>query len=457
MEENTQDHDFDQRHDGPYQETTRPSIQLDTLRSPSSKSMPEKGHINEKDAARSPSTPSAPPRKSVQFDRNGLDREESDSNGLPRRSTQMSRTGAGRPSRDFDNRRDGPYGRPSITMARRRSSQGLPIGNETDPRASFQDPTAPDVEALQHLDTMTAPHPDFEPEPPSLNYDLWSRRWYIAFFWSLILVDCIAMPIVLYFCLWYLTDLSPNAVFSIVTAALGGVSIVEYFVRFWRLWKKDSTCRVIGARRAYLDWFHWNFSLGWIVIMIELIVGTVPEHPPIRLLAMPLASMLYAFGTELLIVDTLRYFEVPAPCRMSSIPKGAQLRPAIYSMIEDVVAVDGSGGTEYREALNRRYEASHMFRAMLRRLGIFWAVGAEGMAVVTTIIVFTIQHEAAYVVGWSAPFVWAGIWVIVTIAYVKYCLKKEKKAWAEEIAEKQAAANGNGSETTEVPQPETTQ
>lgn len=393
MEEDPRKHDFDQRHDGPFQRDSidhdaRPSIQLDLLRSHSSRSVPEKPHLDEEDAARSPSTPQAPPRKSVQFDRSGLDRAESDTAGLPRKSTQMSTRSGARPSRDFDNRRDGPYGRPSLTMSRRQSSQG-------DPRASFQDPTAPDVEALQHLDSMIAPHPDFEPEPPSLNYDLWSRRWHITWFWSLIVVDCVAMPIVLYFCLWYLTDLSPNAVFSIVTAALGGVSIMEYFVRFWRLWKKDSTCRVIGARRAYLDWFHWNFSLGWIIIMIELIVGTVPENPPIRLLAMPVASMLYAFGTELLIVDTLRFFEVPAPWRMSSIPKGAQLRPAIYSVIEDVVAVDGSGGTEYREALNRRYEASHMFRAMLRRLGVFWAVGAEGMAVATTIVVFTVQHNVS--------------------------------------------------------------
>ena len=91
-------------------------------------------------------------------------------------------------------------------------------------------------------------------------------------FWFMILVDCIGMPIALYFGLWYHTKLSPNAVFSIVTAALGGVSIVEYFLRLYRLYKKDSTCRVIGAKRLYFDWFHWNFTLGWLIIMIELIV-----------------------------------------------------------------------------------------------------------------------------------------------------------------------------------------
>ena len=167
--------------------------------------------------------------------------------------------------------------------------------------------------------------------------------------------------------------------------------------------------------------------------------GTIPEHPPIRLLAMPLASMCYVFGTELLVFDTLRYFHVPAPCRISSIPKGAQLRPAIYSIIEDVVAVDGSGGTEYRENLNKRYEASHVFRAMLRRLGVYWAVGAEATAVLTTILVFTVGKDAAYVIGWSLPFIWAGIWTLGTIIYVKKKLREEKKAWAEEVAAKSNA------------------
>jgi hypothetical protein len=111
-------------------------------------------------------------------------------------------------------------------------------------------------------------------------------------------------------------------------------------------------------------------------------------------------------------------------------------------MIEDVIAVDGSGGTTYREALNKRYEASHVFRAMLRRLGVFWAFGAEGCAVVTTVLVFTIQHEAAFVVGWSFPFAWAGVWAAVTVWYVKGKLAEETRVWEEEIAEKSGGLRG---------------
>ncbi|WQF84338.1 hypothetical protein CDEST_09352 [Colletotrichum destructivum] len=355
-----------------------------------------------------------------------------------------------RPSHDFDRRYDGPFGRPSLAMTRRssrspaRSSIHPGTADEASPEAATAVPADDDLHG-------TPDRPAFQPTPPPLNYTLRTRKMAIFLFWALILFDSIAMPIALYFGLWYgvgpgtntptekRQKLTPNAVFSIVTAAVGGASIVEYFVRFWRLWRKGSTCRVIGAHRWYLDWFHWNFSFAWIIIMIELIVGTVPEHPPIRLLSMPVTTMLYVFGTELILVDVSRAFRVPAPCRISSIPKGAQLRPGIYSLIEDVCAVDGSGGTDFRVALDRRYEASHVFRAMLRRLGVFWAVGAEACAVLCTVLIFTLHGDVAYAIGWSLPFAWAGVWTLATFWYVSRELKREADAWAEEAAKKGAA------------------
>ena len=257
--EDPKTHDFDQRHDGPFDPPSRPSIHIHTDDSELRKDSSDQHNV---------SSPVTKGRKSVQLPR--------ESESAPRRSTQIARDHrAPRSSQDFDVRRDGPYGRPSLTMVRRRSS-GANVALSPDAirtqSEGHLDPTAPDVEALEGYQTAEESRPLYEPEPPPLNYSLWDRRWFIAFFWSMILVDCIAAPIVLYFCLWYLTDLSPNAVFSIVTAALGGVSIVEYFVRFWRLWKKSSTCRVLGARRKYLDWFHWNFTLGWVIILLELIM-----------------------------------------------------------------------------------------------------------------------------------------------------------------------------------------
>lgn len=113
---------------------------------------------------------------------------------------------------------------------------------------------------------------------------------------------------------------------------------------------------------------------------------------------MPPASMLAAFGIQMLIIDCLRVLGYKAPIRISSLPRGTALRPGIYSIIEDICAVDGSGGTEFRQRLNLRYMASHYFRQMLHRLTLFWAFGGLVAAAVTTALIFTIQRDAAYVV-----------------------------------------------------------
>lgn len=151
---------------------------------------------------------------------------------------------------------------------------------------------------------------------------------------------------------------------------------------------------------------------------------------------MPVSTMCFFFGTELMIADTLRLFNVPSPVRISSMPRGAQIRPCLYSLVEDVCAVDGGGGQEFRERLNARYEASHVFRAMLRRLGVFWSVGAQAIATLTTVLVFTLEEDPAYIVGWTLPFIWAGIWATVTFWYVFRMLEIEKRVWAEEVAAK---------------------
>jgi hypothetical protein len=108
--------------------------------------------------------------------------------------------------------------------------------------------------------------------------------------------------------------------------------------------------------------------------------------------------MFFAFGLQMLLIDGLRYLGVPAPIRISSLPRGSPLRPGIYSIIEDVCAVDGGGGTEFRQRLNLRFVASHYFRRMLHRLTLFWALGALLIAAATTAVVFTAEKNVAYVV-----------------------------------------------------------
>jgi len=154
------------------------------------------------------------------------------------------------------------------------SIDGAPDDDERQPRSAERpltaegslEPTNPSVASRAPSPNPSAQYPhtqvvfedaDFT-RPPPLNYSLRPRKKAIFWFWTLIFLDCVCMPIGLYFGMWYgLTrdQLSANAVFSISTALLGTVSIVEYFIRFRRLWRKNSSCRVIGAERHYVSLF----------------------------------------------------------------------------------------------------------------------------------------------------------------------------------------------------------
>ncbi|KAE8353126.1 hypothetical protein BDV28DRAFT_113733 [Aspergillus coremiiformis] len=268
-------------------------------------------------------------------------------------------------------------------------------------------------------------------EPPPLPYSLRTRKKSIAFFWVLFVVDTLAQPVALYFGLWYGTNLSHNLVFTIVTAALGGISVFEYFYRLYNLFRKDSRARPLNARKSWLDFFHINFTIVWLVLAVELIVGTVQEEPYVRLVAMVLPSVMFYFGGVYLALDILRVLGFKAPFRISSTPKGSTMPTALYVMIEDVVAVDGGGGQKYRYALRVRYLSSPYFRRMLFQMNCFWAGGSIIFAAVITALVFTTPKPVAYTLGWSLPFAWAGVWTLITIPWVQSDLRREKKAWAE--------------------------
>ncbi|KAL4738608.1 hypothetical protein BDV11DRAFT_131322 [Aspergillus similis] len=261
-------------------------------------------------------------------------------------------------------------------------------------------------------------------EPPPLPYSLRDRKKSIAFFWFLFILDCTAQPLGLYFGLWYGTNLSHNLVFTIVTISLGGISVFEYFYRLYNLFRSDSTTRPLNARKSWI-----NFTIVWLILAVELITGTVPEEPYVRLVAMVLPTVMFYFGAVYLSLDILRACGFRAPFRISSTPKGAVMPTALYVLIEDVVAVDGGGGQMYRYALRTRYLSSPYFRRMLVQMNFFWAGGSIIWAAAITAMVFTTPQDAAFVIGWSVPFVWAALWTLITIPWVQSDLRREKEAW----------------------------
>lgn len=152
----------------------------------------------------------------------------------------------------------------------------------------------------------------------------------------------------------------------------------------------------------------------------------------IRLISLPTAVLMYLVATLTLLSLVLNRLELKLPFRFGSLDAGNVLRPAVYYIVEDVVAVDGGGGVEYRKAFVERYDSSQIFRKMIWDLSVVWMLYFYVFAALFTVLVFTLPKAAVYAVGWAGPFPLAGLLTIWTIFYVKSQLRKEKERLLED-------------------------
>lgn len=137
------------------------------------------------------------------------------------------------------------------------------------------------------------------------------------------------------------------------------------------------------------------------LVTTQLILGTVTPEPILPVLSMPHSTVLLLVGSQLVTTHFMTLFNLRIPFRISSLPRGALARPSIYTIIEDIVGVDGGGRLDFRERLNTRYEASPMFRRMLLRLNAFWGFGAVTLAGTLMGVVWVIPGTVAFGVGKS--------------------------------------------------------
>lgn len=142
---------------------------------------------------------------------------------------------------------------------------------------------------------------------------------------------------------------------------------------------------------------------------------------------MPAPVLMYFLASLTALSLLLNALGVTLPFRFGSMDAGTVVRPTIYYIVEDVVAVDGNGGMKYREAFGARYDSSPVFRNMIRTLSVVWCLAFFALAAWFTVLVFTLPVVAVYCVGWAGPFPLAGMLALWTIYYVKACLREEIK------------------------------
>jgi hypothetical protein len=288
-----------------------------------------------------------------------------------------------------------------------------------------------------------------------LPYTLHTRYASIAVAWTIILIPPIFINLGLFYGLWYGTDLdrilgsSPSlraqrerknhvttnklTVLTLPTGILGIFTIIAIIERICKLTKKDPQFRPLKSQRYALDIFQWGY-FGALLLISALISSTLARgdidqdghEMQIRLISMPAAVLMYFLATLTFLSLLINAIKVELPFRFGSVEKGNKVRPAIYYIVEDVVAVDGNGGLEYREAFTSRYENSPVFQRLVWNLSVVWMVGFYVFAAGFTILVFRLPVAAVYAVGWAGPFPLAGLMAVWTIFYVKAKLGEER-------------------------------
>ena len=227
----------------------------------------------------------------------------------------------------------------------------------------------------------------------------------------------------------------PITVLTIPTAVLGIFTAIAIVERIWKLTKPSPEFRPLKSPRYALDIFQWGYFAALLLISAlissTLARGDVDDDShalQTRLVSMPAPVLMYFLATLTLLSLALNGLGVKLPFSFGSVDAGNVVRPAIYYIVEDVVAVDGNGGVEYREAFGARYESSAKFRGMIWTLSVVWMLAFYVFAGAFTALVFTLPVAAVYAVGWAGPFPLAGLMAVWTIFYVKSALKEERAA-----------------------------
>jgi hypothetical protein len=202
-----------------------------------------------------------------------------------------------------------------------------------------------------------------------------------------------------------------------------------------KLTKKSPEFRPLGSPRYALDIFQWGY-FGALIIISALISSTLArgdaDHDDhelqTRLISLPASLLMFFLATLTALSLILNGLNIKLPFRFGSLDAGNVLRPAVYYIVEDVVAVDGNGGIEYREAFTARYNGSPIFRQMIWTLSVLWMVAFYIFSIVFAILVFQLPMAAVYAVGWAGPFPLGGLMAVWTIFYVRFVLEEEENA-----------------------------
>ncbi|KAM6532904.1 hypothetical protein FALCPG4_005946 [Fusarium falciforme] len=168
-------------------------------------------------------------------------------------------------------------------------------------------------------------NPHLLPQLPFTWHHGW-KRWRLFIFAFLVFVDASAIPIALYYGMYYAGNVEGWIIFAVVTTIWGGPTYLEFAIRTLRLMKVDRFYRPLGTNSRWcFDMLTWASVLTITVVTALFIIGSAPHNVWLRVLCMPAPAILYCLGGVLFLISLYNYMGWPAPFRVSSTAKGEQV------------------------------------------------------------------------------------------------------------------------------------
>lgn len=191
-----------------------------------------------------------------------------------------------------------------------------------------------------------------------------------------------------------------------------------------------------------MDFFNICAIIGFVMVTVVLSLATAENIAKMRQASMPQSIILYLTGGLLCLTGTMNSMGWKTPVRISSVERGEVPRPGVFTLMEDIVAVDGGGEVTFRQALAAKYEGDLSFRRLLVQLNWFWGIGSVLVGIVTTVIVYVVENiDVVFalgkstvltgfwliLIGWCIPWIWGAVGAALTVRWSKRALRDTKE------------------------------
>ncbi|KAE8222038.1 hypothetical protein CF319_g4701 [Tilletia indica] len=289
----------------------------------------------------------------------------------------------------------------------------------------------------------------------------------------IILVNVVA-PCAVYYVLRYaVKGYGLKSLFGYTSLAMGTITVLQWPYRYFQLCRKNGACSPVKPRTASLlppasptepplappklstlqkvkwvlvraDSLQWGLLISMVLGGIPLVISAKSTGRRAKFISLiltyPIAMAIV--GLAMLAITLLSlYPEIKQPFRLSSVKTGSSFRPALAYFWEDIVAVDGGGGYEFRQAFSRRFESSPHFRKMNTVLSFFLGISFIlyfVLALILTIILANYTRDTQLskrLEAWSfgANFllftIWNALTALIATFWGRRYMAEEERRW----------------------------